>query len=128
MQTKLLLGANGMRIHMIVEAPGKDRLSLFMKSMTQRIVNLIHQRFDRTGPVFADRDHRMDLKSVRRVSNAICYVLCNANKHGVRSSGPVDFLSSAPWFAGWRGDDAPPESRLRGGQATNWKILNCVRI
>lgn len=115
-------------LHMIVEAPGNDAVSRFMKGMTSRIVHFLRSRFGIIGVVFPDRYHRVDLKSMRQVYNAIRYVLCNANKHGAHFFGLLDPLSSSRWFDGWRGYKAPPESKFRGVQATNYKILNCVSI
>ena len=60
------------------------------------------------GSVFADRYHRSDLESPRKVRNALVYVLHNDIRHTSTSrTGGVDEFSSGPWFEGW--SDAPWE-------------------
>ena len=52
--------------------------------------------------MFPDRYHASVLKTPRQVRNALCYVLNNARKHGLRIDSDVaDPFSSGDVFYGW---------------------------
>jgi hypothetical protein len=52
--------------------------------------------------VCADRDHARVLRSPRQVRNALCYVMHNARRHGLRILDGLDRFASGAWFDGWR--------------------------
>jgi putative transposase len=95
-------------VHMIVEADDKTVLAARMKGLKVRLARRLNKLWGRTGSVFADRYHRSDLESPRKVRNALVYVLHNDIRHTSTSrTGGVDEFSSGPWFEGW--SDAPWE-------------------
>jgi REP element-mobilizing transposase RayT len=108
----------GNHIHLLVEAESKQALALgvkgFQVSAAKRINALVRDANGkrRRGQVFADRYHVHPLKTVEEVRNAICYVLNNFRKHGVRRGpflfdGKLDPYSSAVFFPGWRERTTP---------------------
>ena len=56
----------------------------------------------RKGQVIPDRYHATILTTPTQVRRALCYVLHNAKKHGLRLPQGADPFSTAAWFDGWR--------------------------
>jgi putative transposase len=71
----------GNHLHLIVEAGGKDALSLGMKSLAVRVAIALNRAIGRRGTVFADRYHARVLASPRQVANTLRYVLQNHRRH-----------------------------------------------
>jgi REP element-mobilizing transposase RayT len=87
-------------LHLLAEA--KDRKSLWrgLQGLFVRIAKNLNKLWERRGRAFDDRYHRRLLRTPREVRNALCYVLHNAQRHGLRIAG-IDPCSSGPWFDGW---------------------------
>jgi hypothetical protein len=76
-----------------------------------RIARNLNKLWKRAGKVFPERFHARILRSPRQVRNALCYVLNNARKHGLRlEPGELDPFSSSDAFDGW---DYPPHPSAR---------------
>ncbi len=94
-----------------------------------RVARGINRFARRRGSVFADRYHLEVLTTPTQVRNALCYVLQNGRRHGLRCDPRfhgADPFSSAWWFDGW--DDAswkrglaPPEARTVAA-AESWLL------
>jgi putative transposase len=87
-------------LHLIVEAADRAALTLGMRGLLVRIARGLNRMWKRRGPVFADRFHERELRTLLEVRNALVYVLQNLRKHGIALAGP-DPLSSGPEFDGW---------------------------
>ena len=100
-------------IHMVVEAPGQESLSLGMRGLGVRLARQLNKWWGRKGKVFLDRYFKHELEGPRMTRYALRYVLQNHRRHGSRWTGP-DPYSTAPWFDGWerggtlRPQDPPP--------------------
>jgi len=114
-------------LHLLAEA--KDRRSLWrgLQGLFVRIAKNLNKLWGRRGSVFEDRYHRRLLKTPREVRNALCYVLHNARRHGLRVAG-IDPCSSGRWFSGWSGggrkagaDEGPIVSALTWLLEHGWK-------
>ena len=91
-------------LHMIVEADSRECLGDAMRSFCARMARALNQVWGRRGNVFPQRFHEVLLETPRQVRNALCYVLNNARKHGLRLAlGVMDPFSSADAFDGWTG-------------------------
>ena len=73
----------GNHLHMIVEAKDRQSLSRGMQGLLVRVARGLNKLWNRKGGVFADRYHERILRTPKQVRNALCYVLCNARKHGL---------------------------------------------
>ena len=89
-------------LHMLVEAKDRAALSKGMQGLLIRVAKALNKLWARKGGVFADHYHDHILRTPREVRNALCYVLHNAKKHGLRIAEGLDFYSSGWWFDGWR--------------------------
>ena len=90
-------------LHLIVEAKDRESLSRGMQGLAIRVARALNRLWERGGSVFADRYHDRILRSPRQVRNALCYVLCNASKHGLQlEPGMPDPFTSGDLFDGWR--------------------------
>jgi REP element-mobilizing transposase RayT len=96
----------GNHLHMLCEAEDAQTLSRQMQGLKVRIARRLNAMWGRTGTVFADRYHRVDLKQPSQVRRAIRYVLQNTFRHSSKtpSHDPryPDPYSSGQWFKGWR--------------------------
>jgi hypothetical protein len=106
-------------LHLIVEAVDRAALTLGMRALLVRIARGLNRIWKRCGPVFADRFHERELRTLLEVRNALVYVLNNLRKHGIALAGP-DPLSSGPEFDGWSSgwgsaNEEHAESRSRFG-------------
>ena len=90
-------------IHALVEANDERSLSSSMNGLATRIARGLNGLWRRTGRVFAERYHALQLTTPRAVRNALIYTLQNARKHGAWRAFAPDVFSSAPWFDGWKG-------------------------
>lgn len=95
-------------LHLLVEADGREALTLGMRSLMTRLAAALNLAFMRRGPVFADRFHARAVTTPRATRHALQYVLLNARKHAaetgrVLAPGWIDPFSSAARFDGWRG-------------------------
>jgi REP element-mobilizing transposase RayT len=92
-------------LHLVVEAPDRERLARGMQGLAVRIAKRLNKHLGRKGQVFADRYHDRVLRGPRQVRNALCYVLNNAQHHGLRhfrGREPVpDPCASGAWFDGF---------------------------
>ena len=89
-------------LHFIVEAQDRPSLSRGMQGLLVRIARALNRIWKRTGSVFADRYHERVLLSPRQVRNALCYVLTNARKHGLKLPDDMpDPFTSGDSFDGW---------------------------
>jgi putative transposase len=109
----------GNHVHLVCEAKDAGSLSRGMQGFCISFARRINRKLGRKGSVFADRFHQVILRTPRQVRHALCYVLQNARRHGLRidpAFGGVDAFSSAWWFDGWSDDSwrhglPPPEER-----------------
>jgi len=92
-------------MHLIAEADDAHALSCGMRALGVRIARALNRALSRTGRVFADRFHALQLKTPSQVRNALRYVLNNALHHGLSGALP-DPCSSGPAFDGWRDHSA----------------------
>jgi REP element-mobilizing transposase RayT len=88
-------------VHLLVEAESRRDLLGGMRGFSVSLTRQINRLLMRSGSLLADRWHARALKTPRMVRYALLYVLANGRKHGV-TTGLVDPLSSAPYFAGFR--------------------------
>ncbi len=89
-------------IHLILEASNRTSLASGVQGLCTRIARGLNRLWNHKGPVFADRYHDRVLRSPTKVRNALCYVLNNARKHGLKLAQTLDPFSSGVWFEGWR--------------------------
>jgi len=95
--------AQSTHMHMIVEAKDRSSLSRGLQALQVRIARSLNRVWKRTGSVFADRYFARILRSPRQVRNALCYVLNNARKHGLKLPADMpDPFTSGDSFDGWR--------------------------
>ena len=119
----------GNHIHLVCEARTREDRARGMQGWAVRIARGINRFTGRTGSVFADRYHVEMLETPTQVRNALCYVLQNARRHGVRIDRRfhgADPFSSAWWFDGWKDNTwklglDPPESRTVAA-AKSWLL------
>jgi len=130
-------------IHLIVEAPGRRRLSRGMCGLASGFARRVNGLRGTRGRIFGDRYHRRDLKSPREVRNALVYVLQNRAKHAAADTG-LDVFSSAAFFDGWNEsanvelarlraalppDEPPPVQRARFWLLTlGWKRRGLISV
>ncbi len=88
-------------VHMIVEGEDRGALARGLQGLLVRCARALNRIWRRKGRVFVDRYHDRVLRTPREVRAALCYVLQNARKHGLRAE-TIDPFSSGPWFEGWR--------------------------
>lgn len=109
----------GNHIHLICEAADSRALARGMQGWSVRVARGLNAKLGREGSVFDGRYHVEIIKSPRQCRAALCYVLQNARRHGLRldpSFHGMDPFSSAWWFDGWKDDAwreglAPPDMR-----------------
>ncbi len=94
----------GDHIHLLVEASSRACLAFGIQALCTRIARGLNRHWGHKGAVFADRYHDRVLRSPTQVRNALCYVLNNARKHGLKLSKALDPFGSGFWFDGWRED------------------------
>ncbi len=119
----------GNHIHLVCEAGSANARARGMQGWSVRVARGINRFAERSGSVLDDRYHLELLKTPTQVRNALCYVLQNARRHGVRLDPRfhgVDPFSSAWWFDGWRDARwksglAPPEERTVA-EANSWLL------
>src|SRR6266446_461512 len=99
----------GNHIHLIIEVDDPSMLSRAIQGLSIRLARALNHLNGRTGKVFSDRFHSHVLESLRKVVNAVRYVLENFRHHLREDVAPegVDPCSSAAWFGTPRADDAP---------------------
>ncbi len=104
----------GDHLHLVVEAEGHEQLSKGVGGLMVSMAKRLNRLWRREGSVFADRYHSRSLKTPREVRHALCYVLNNARKHGLRlPPGCPDPFSSASCFTGWDAEPtAPADPRI----------------
>jgi REP element-mobilizing transposase RayT len=127
-------------VHLIVEGSDKEALSRGMRGLVIRVARRLNGDLRRTGPLWGDRWHGRALRTPRECRNAIVYVLANFRKHVRDARGPVDPLSSAAWFDGWRDARAAHLEALRRGLdppvrasrtwlgSTGWRLRGLVSV
>jgi REP element-mobilizing transposase RayT len=99
-------------VHLVIEAHDGTILTNGMRSFAVRVAMRVNGQIfrRRAGRVWGDRYHTEELSSPQEVRNTLVYVLKNHAKHGHHDVGPVDPLSSGPWWDGWmQVFDPPPE-------------------
>jgi REP element-mobilizing transposase RayT len=110
-------------LHLLVEGGCRSTLSRGIQGLAVRMARALNRLWRRWGSVFADRYHDHVLRSPSEVWNALRYVLCNARKHGGRSSRQLhDPCSSAAWFDGWRERQAEPAESSITARARTWLL------
>ena len=88
-------------LHLIVEGDDDRALSRGIQGLAIRLARAINTCLGRKGRVWADRNHRRELRSPREVRNVLVYVLFNSAKRGHSLTAGTDPYSSAPWFDGF---------------------------
>jgi hypothetical protein len=119
----------GNHVHMVCEAGSVNARARGIQGWAVRIARGLNGACGRRGAVFVDRYHLEVLKTPTQVRNALCYVLQNARRHGVRLDPlfhGADPFSSALWFDGWKDASwkdglAPPEQRTVA-DAESWLL------
>ena len=91
-------------LHLIIETEDRRCLSRAMQGLLSGVARRLNRLWRRCGTVWRDRYHDAVLRTPRQVRNALAYVLHNARRHGVRLTVPLDSMSSAATFDGWRED------------------------
>lgn len=114
------------RVYLIAEAQNARSLSSGARSIAIRIARYVNDTLSRTGPLWADRWRRRDLKTPADVRNALVYVFGNFRTHVPHAArASIDPYSSAAWFDGFRGYDptsgAPPFAETRAGVAASFE-------
>jgi REP element-mobilizing transposase RayT len=99
-------------VHLLVEVDDHRALSRAMQGLATRLAKRLNRRFDRQGPVFADRYHARALTTPLEVRRALIYVLRNHRRHTVAPGRPSGFdpLSTAPYFDVFAPSIARPHS------------------
>jgi REP element-mobilizing transposase RayT len=92
----------GNHLHLIIEATDAASMTRGMQGLAIRIAKTLNRLWQRTGSVFRDRYHSHVLRTPREVRHALCYVLHNAKKHGLRILDGLDRFASGAWFDGWK--------------------------
>ncbi len=119
----------GNHVHLVCEAGSAQARARGMQGWAVRVARGINRFAERSGSVFDDRYHLEVLTTPTQVRNALCYVLQNARRHGVRLDPRfhgADPFSSAWWFDGWTNASwkrglAPPEERTVAA-AESWLL------
>jgi REP element-mobilizing transposase RayT len=92
-------------IHLVVEADDKRALSSGARGLAIRIARRLNAMLGRSGKVFADRYHSVELTTARQVRNALAYVLLQERRHAAQRQAAMtsqrDACSSAPLFDGF---------------------------
>jgi hypothetical protein len=114
------------RVYLIAEARNARSLSSGARSIAIRIARYVNDTLSRTGPLWADRWRRRDLKTPADVRRALVYVFGNFRAHVPHAArASIDPYSSAAWFDGFRGYDptsgAPPLAETRAGVAASFE-------
>ena len=94
----------GNHLHLIVEAAGKQALSLGIQGFCVSAARRLNPALMRKGNLFAHRYHSRGLETPREVRNALRYVLLNRKHHDAEKTWGrfwIDPWSSAAWFGGW---------------------------
>ncbi len=125
----LSVSIQGNHLHLGCEAGSAGARARGIQGWAVRVARGINGVCGRRGTVFADRYHMEVLTTPTQVRNALCYVLQNARRHGVRLDPRfhgADPLSSAWWFDGWKDASwkkglAPPEQRTVA-DAESWLL------
>jgi REP-associated tyrosine transposase len=117
-------------MHLLVEADGREALTLGMRSLMTRLATALNHAFARRGPVFADRFHARAVTTPRATRCALQYVLLNARKHAAEADrllapGWIDPYSSAARFEGWRGAPDLPHANADFGTSPPRTWLLC---
>ena len=120
----------GNHIHLVVEATSNAALSQGMQGFQISAARRLNRALGRSGKVFADRFHDVQLSSPRQVRAALCYVLNNARRHGERLEaryGGIDPFSSAWYFDGWASEGwrqaiGPPTGEPPVAPAQSWLL------
>jgi REP element-mobilizing transposase RayT len=103
-------------LHLVAEAQDREALWRGMQGLLIRSAKALNKLWARRGKVFWDRYHARILRTPREVRSALCYVLCNARKHGLALEG-IDPFSSGRWFDGWRPPNPEMQRAPRGPTA-----------
>jgi len=119
----------GNHIHLICEAATAEARASGIQGWAVRVARGINRHACRRGKVLDDRYHVEVLTTPTQVRNALCYVLQNARRHGVRIERKfhgADPFSSAWWFDGWKDSTwkeglDPPEQRTVAA-AESWLL------
>ena len=74
-------------LHLVVEVENEQELGRAMQGLGVRVAKNVNRLLCRKGAVVAGRHHAHPLRTPREVRNAIAYVMCNAQKHGILLSG-----------------------------------------
>lgn len=125
-ERELRLGSrNGLRIvqfsvqsdhvHLMVEADDGVALSRGLQGLASRLAMTVNAVTRRSGRLWRERYHRLDLHTPTQVRNAYVYVLMNVRKHAIARGAftehvfaELDARSSARWFRGWHPGEGPP--------------------
>ena len=97
----------GNHIHLMCEAADNEALARGIQGWAVRVARGLNKHLGRSGSVFEDRYHVSIVKTPRQCRAALCYVLQNARRHGLRLDphfNGMDPFSSAWWFDGWKHD------------------------
>jgi len=91
-------------IHSIVEADNDSALAKGMQAFQVSSARRINRALHRTGQVFGDRYHPVEISSPTQALYELNYVLNNWRRHkrDVGQDWSVDYYSSGPSFDGWR--------------------------
>jgi hypothetical protein len=119
----------GNHVHLVCEAGSARERARGVQGWAVRVARGVNRVAGRRGKVFDDRYHLEVLTTPTQVRNALCYVLQNARRHGVRLDPRfhgADPFSSAWWFDGWKDEGwkdglAPPEERTVA-DAESWLL------
>ncbi len=120
----------GNHMHLILEAPDRGALARAMQGLKIRVAKRLNALWKRAGIVFAERYHAHVLRTPTEVRNALCYVLNNARKHGLKLIGALDPFASGAFFDGWMGrrealveiaDDSPVAAPLSWVVTVGWR-------
>jgi REP element-mobilizing transposase RayT len=116
------VSVQGNHIHLIVEADDERALARGMQGFQISTAKHINRALSketgrrRSGRVFADRYHAVQLTSPRQVRHGLCYVRNNWRRHGEDRKLPgraFDPFSSGEYSGGW--DDGAQTYWLRDG-------------
>lgn len=91
----------GDHVHLIVEARDTHALTRGINGLCVRMAKRVNRLLWGSGRFFADRHHRVPLKTARAVRNGLRYVLGNFRKHRRARGAEIDPYSSAPYFPGF---------------------------
>ena len=91
-------------LHLLVEADTRQALARGMQGFQISLAKQINGRLGRTGRVFADRYHAVQLTTPTQTRNALLYCLNNWRKHGLDRGSrlELDPYASGHAFASWR--------------------------